>query len=150
MLGHLEAAGRHSRPAVTETKKTVTARFRKKAGVAIAALLMTAATGVASSSPASAAAADCPRGDVCVWINSVAWGQPTWKSTGNLYNLHSDQGMYILNNGVRYPGAEHIWFDLTAQHGGNFTGCLHYPNDPNVDIFLGPVTLHSAVWGGEC
>lgn len=140
----------NSRPAVTDTEETLKARFRKKAGVGVAALLMTAGMGVASAPPASAAPADCPRGYVCVWNNDVAWGAPTWMSQGNLYNLHSEHGMYILNNGVRFPGADHIRFNLTAQAGGNFQGCLHYPNDPNVDIFLGPVTLHSAEWGPEC
>ncbi|WP_369275282.1 hypothetical protein AB5J55_39725 [Streptomyces sp. R11] len=48
-----------------------------------------------------------------------------------------------------YPGADRIRFSVTAP-GGNFQGCLHYPNDPNSDSFVGPVTLHSAVWGGEC
>ncbi|MEU8846575.1 peptidase inhibitor family I36 protein [Streptomyces sp. NPDC048564] len=120
-----------------------------RAGVGVAALLMTAATGVASAPSASAAVADCPRGYVCVWNNDVAWGEPTWKSTGNLYDLHSEHGMYIVNNGVPYPGADHIRFSVTAP-GGNFQGCLHYPNDPNTDNFVGPVTLHSAVWGGEC
>ncbi|MEV0244507.1 peptidase inhibitor family I36 protein [Streptomyces sp. NPDC050674] len=126
------------------------ARLREKAGVGVAVLLMAAAAGVVAAPPASAAPEDCPREYVCVWNNSVAYGPPTWKSTGNLYNLYSEHGMYILNNGVRFPGADHIHFNLTAQAGGNFRGCLHYPNDPNVDSFLGPVTLHSAVWGGEC
>ncbi|MFJ8635652.1 peptidase inhibitor family I36 protein [Streptomyces sp. NPDC093568] len=115
-----------------------------------AALLMAAAWGVASAPSASAAVSDCPREHVCVWNNDVAWGQPTWKSTGNLYDLHSEHGMVIVNNGVRYPGADHIWYNLTAQAGGNFKGCLHYPNDENMTTYLGPVTLHSAVWGGEC
>jgi hypothetical protein len=127
----------------------VKTRLRKKTGLGVAALLMTAATGVASAPPAAAAPEDCPRGYVCVWNNDVAWGQPTWKSEGNLYNLHSEHGMVIINNGVRFPGADHIRFSVTA-YGDNITGCLHYPNDPNRDSFLGPVTLHSAVWGGEC
>ncbi|MFF7073187.1 peptidase inhibitor family I36 protein [Streptomyces pseudovenezuelae] len=125
------------------------AGFRRKAGLGVAALLMTTATVVASAPAASAAQEDCPRGYVCVWNNDVAWGQPTWKSTGNLYDLHSNQGMTIVNNGVPWPGADHIWIDVTAP-GGNVRECLHYPGDLNASHFVGSVTLHSAVWGGEC
>ncbi|MEU6305586.1 hypothetical protein [Streptomyces chartreusis] len=125
------------------------ARFRKRAGMGAAALLMTVGTAVASAPPASADVSDCPREYVCVWDNDVAWGAPRWKSTGNLYNLYSEHGMVIVNNGVHFPGADHIRFNVTSG-GQNLQGCLHYPNDPNRDSFIGAVTLNSAVWGPEC
>ncbi|MFJ8631316.1 peptidase inhibitor family I36 protein [Streptomyces sp. NPDC093568] len=127
-------------------------RLRAKAGMGVAAVLMMGAMGVAAAPPAAAAPADCPREYVCVWNNDTASGKPTWKSKGNLYDLRSENGVTIVNNGVRQPGADHIWYNLTTtpENGGNFKGCLHYPNDTNMVTFEGPVTLHSARWGREC
>ncbi|MER5940410.1 peptidase inhibitor family I36 protein [Streptomyces sp. NPDC001928] len=123
---------------------------RKLTAIAFATLTMTA-TGVAMAPSASAAKSDCPRENVCVWNNTSFSGPPTWRSTGNLYNKHSTNGLSIFNNGVRYPGADHIWWRATWSTGQTSSGCLHYPPDAGNSFSLyGNVTLNSAVWGGEC
>ncbi|MFF2011809.1 peptidase inhibitor family I36 protein [Streptomyces sp. NPDC058195] len=100
---------------------------------------------------ASAAAGDCPRGYVCVWDNSNYSGAPKWKSTGNLANLASSNGLSIINNGVSYPGADHIRYKVTWAGGQYSTGCLHYPPDSNGHSFRsGKMTMNYATWGGEC
>ena len=78
----------------------VKARLREKAGMGVAAVLMMGAMGVAAAPSATAAPADCPREYVCVWNNDTASGKPTWKSKGNLYDLRSENGVTIVNNGL--------------------------------------------------
>lgn len=123
---------------------------RKFMATAFAALTMTV-TGIALAPTASAAQSDCPRENVCIWNNTTFSGAPTWKSEGNLANLHGANGLSIFNNGVRYPGADHIWWRATWSNGQTASGCLHYPPDSGTSFVLyGNVTLKSAVWGGEC
>ncbi|MDH2392546.1 peptidase inhibitor family I36 protein [Streptomyces sp. HNM0663] len=128
----------------------MTSRIRTSAGTGLAALALTAA-GVAVAPSAHAAKSDCPREYVCVWNNTSYSGKPTWKSKGNLANLKSSGGLSIFNNGVRYPGADHIWWKVTWSNGQTASGCLHYPPDSGNSITVsGSVTLNHAKWGGEC
>lgn len=124
-------------------------RIGRAAGVGLAAATMMA-TALVMAPSASAAESDCPREYVCVWNNSWFGGGPTWKSTGNLYNMWSGNGISIKNNGVRDPGADHIWWRGHWSDGRSVSGCLHYPNDASTMTIGGNFTLESAVWGGEC
>ncbi|MDI3404187.1 peptidase inhibitor family I36 protein [Streptomyces cavernicola] len=95
----------------------------------------------------------CPDGYVCVWNNNSFSGKPKWKSKGNLNrDVFSADGISILNNGTRYPGADHIYYKYTYQPGGKeVSGCLHYPGStPNSKKTYTGVVLNYAQWGGEC
>ncbi|MER5745945.1 peptidase inhibitor family I36 protein [Streptomyces sp. NPDC002225] len=107
--------------------------------------------GLTLAPSASASTSQCPREYVCVWNNSSFSGAPTWKSKSNLSNLTSYNGLSIMNNGVSYPGADHIRYKVTWSNGQYASGCLHYPSDPNtMTVSGGKVTLNYANWGGEC
>ncbi|MFB6817974.1 peptidase inhibitor family I36 protein [Streptomyces sp. NPDC056347] len=115
------------------------------------ASLSLAAVGLTTAPSASAAVGDCPRAYVCVWDNGNYSGAPKWKSMGDLSNLWSANGLSIVNNGVAYPGGDHIRYKLTPQVGPSESGCLHYPPDSNKTAFTGTrVTLDYAKWGAEC
>ncbi|MGV9255625.1 peptidase inhibitor family I36 protein [Streptomyces sp. NPDC003697] len=124
--------------------------IRRSLGLGVAALAMVG-TGLATAPAASASTSDCPREYVCVWNNTSFSGVPTWKSKNNLSNLYSANGISIMNNGIAWPGADHIWYKATWSNGGATTsGCLHYPPGGNKVRLTGPITLNWAKWGGEC
>ncbi|MFE5486194.1 peptidase inhibitor family I36 protein [Streptomyces sp. NPDC056527] len=110
-------------------------------------------TGLALAPTASAAWGDCPSGNVCVWKNTSYYGLPK-KSEGDLSSLYSAGGLSIRNNGVRDPGADHIWWKATYASGQTVSGCLHYPENGSTAgtsiVLNGAVTLNYARWGGEC
>ncbi|MBO8198399.1 peptidase inhibitor family I36 protein [Streptomyces smyrnaeus] len=129
----------------------------KKAMMLAAAGLLTVATaGVATAVDGSQLTGKdaCPRSYVCVWDNTSFSGKPKWKSQGNLYDLKSYNGISIFNNGVRYPGGDHIRYQYTYRHSTSphYKGCLHYPGDsPTTAKSIGvTVILDYAKWGGEC
>ncbi|MFE7468413.1 peptidase inhibitor family I36 protein [Streptomyces sp. NPDC057499] len=107
--------------------------------------------GLTTAPSASAAVGDCPRAYVCVWDNTNYSGTPKWKSTGNLSNMWSTNGLSIVNNGVAYPGGDHIRYKFTPLVGPGGSGCLHYPPDSNkISLNWGKVNLDYARWGAEC
>lgn len=128
----------------------------RKALMLAAAGLMTitaASTAYASNGPALTGKDACPRSYVCVWDNTTFSGAPTWKSQGNLGTHKSSHGLSIFNNGVSYPGADHIHYSYQyAVDDRPRYGCLHYPGDtPNSKTTVDTtVTLNYAKWGGEC
>ncbi|WP_349636874.1 hypothetical protein [Streptomyces sp. 549] len=57
----------------------------------------------------------------------------------------------VFNNGVPYPGADHIQLTWTY-NGSTWTRCLHYnPGPGQYKInFTSGVVIKSARWRGEC
>ncbi|MGW0705455.1 peptidase inhibitor family I36 protein [Streptomyces sp. NPDC002643] len=123
----------------------------RRLGVVLAAASSLLGVGLATAPTASAAPSDCPRSYVCVWDNMAADGLPRWKSQGNLYNMYLASSGTVINNGVAWPGADHIYVNFTRQSDGRvFNICLHYPPDTNRLSIAAAGTINSATWGGEC
>lgn len=62
--------------------------------------------------------------------------------------------MSFFNNGVRYPGADHVYVTYTTTGGlDTTTRCLHYYTGQNqgYELNLNQVaTVTKVVWGPEC
>ncbi|MGW5861260.1 peptidase inhibitor family I36 protein [Streptomyces sp. NPDC055239] len=118
------------------------------AATAMAGVLAVAPTASAEPSPPS-----CPKGYVCVWNGESTAGPTAFKTQGNWHGSHTfrDRNGLVFNNGVAYPGADHI--QVTWTYGGS-TGskCLHYNPGPGdyQNVFSAGATLTSLVWRGEC
>ncbi|NIK55906.1 hypothetical protein [Kribbella shirazensis] len=102
----------------------------RKAGRALAAagaaVATTAAVGVATAPTANAAT--CNSGSACVyWSNADGGSVLKYQNAGNA-TISLPTGVYggwVRNNGVRYPGADHI--TVTTRLGTvRWAICLHY------------------------
>ncbi|MEV0791488.1 hypothetical protein [Kribbella sp. NPDC050459] len=113
----------------TTTKHRGTARALAAAG---ATLATSAAVGIATAPTASAAT--CNAGSACVY-QTLSNGSSSlrYQNAGNatISLTTGPYGGWVWNNGVRYPGADHI--TLTTTYGGyRWRICLHYgPADQN-------------------
>ncbi|MER5887591.1 peptidase inhibitor family I36 protein [Streptomyces sp. NPDC001941] len=111
---------------------------------AFAAVFATAPTASAEPSPPG-----CPRGNFCAYSGGGQSGALLLKTAGN-WSGRIDEVRSVFNNGVRYPGADHVqarW----QYNGSNWERCVHYnpgPGEYKID-FVG-VTLTGATWRGEC
>jgi hypothetical protein len=130
------------------------AMINKIALVGAAAALVSAATLTVAAQPAAADLGPppgCQRGYFCV---SGGPDSPTgWSTAGNWTG--SVIGIFLFNNGYRYPGADHV--DVTfyrAQDGsGPYTRCLHYYPGPGEYYMYtpnDPVEIVRVRWRGEC
>ncbi|MFI9102217.1 peptidase inhibitor family I36 protein [Streptomyces fildesensis] len=119
------------------------------AAASLAGIIATAPTASAEASPP-----DCPKGNVCVWDSDVTGGPTVIRTEHNWYGSHTfgHWGGSIFNNGVRYPGADHIQATWTFD-GKTWDRCLHYnpgPGEYAIRGFAPGVTITSLVWRGEC
>ncbi|MDT0390924.1 peptidase inhibitor family I36 protein [Streptomyces sp. DSM 41921] len=126
---------------------TATRRGALGAGVVAVAL-----TGVLATAPTAAAEANppgCPKGYFCAYSGPNQTGTLLLRVAGN-WSGNLGVGS-IFNNGVVYPGADHV--DVTSYLGGQpSTDCFHYNPGPgrykaNAEPGL---TITRVVWRGEC
>lgn len=123
-----------------------------------AVLGLTVAGVVVTAPPASAAA--CSSGSTCFyWSNADGTSTLKYQEDGNVSGqLHPGvRGAWVWNNGVRYPGADHITL-TTSINGTRWRICLHY-GPANFTLGTGGTTaarigvgeiVTSWVWRGEC
>ncbi|MEU3854846.1 peptidase inhibitor family I36 protein [Streptomyces sp. NPDC029554] len=123
-------------------------RTRTAAGAVTAAAFAT----VLAAAPGASAEPDppeCPKGYFCAYSGENQTGQLVVKTAGNWTGNVAFRSAF--NNGVPYPGADHV--DMTyAVEGGTETVCLHY--NPGPGAYKGnaaPGTrVVKVVWRGEC
>ncbi|MEG8274871.1 peptidase inhibitor family I36 protein [Streptomyces sp. AHA2] len=109
-------------------------------------------TAVLAASPSASAEPNppgCEKGYFCIYAGEGQTGQLLVKSEGNWSG--SVSGRSVFNNGVEFPGEDHIQLTWTY-NGGTYEDCLHYnpgPGDYKWDFTSG-VVFTKAVWRGEC
>ncbi|MEV5355688.1 peptidase inhibitor family I36 protein [Streptomyces sp. NPDC093516] len=112
--------------------------------VALTGVLATAPTATAEANPPG-----CPKGYFCAYSGPNQTGTLLLRVAGN-WSGNLGVGS-IFNNGVVYPGADHV--DVTSYLGGQpSTDCFHYNPGPgrykaNAEPGL---TITRVVWRGEC
>lgn len=124
----------------------------KRLGALGAGALAVAFTGVLATAPTASAEASppgCAKGYFCAYSGANQTGRLLLAVPGN-WSGNLAVGS-IFNNGVRYPGADHV--DVTSYLGGQpSTDCFHYNPGPgrykaNAEPGL---TITRVVWRGEC
>ncbi|MFE7170044.1 peptidase inhibitor family I36 protein [Streptomyces sp. NPDC057616] len=124
--------------------------MRKRA--AVGAMAAAAFAAVLATAPGASAEADppgCPKEYFCAYSGENQTGQLVVKTKGNWSGDVPFRSAF--NNGVRFPGADHV--NMTyAVEGGTETVCLHY--NPGPGTYKGnaaPGTrIVKVVWRGEC
>jgi hypothetical protein len=125
--------------------------LRKRTARILAAPL--ALAGVIALAPAANAEPSppgCPKEYFCAWGGPDRTGQIVVRTRGNW-----DGGAYFqsyFNNGVRFPGADHV--DVYSSHEGSDDPpfCVHYNPGPgrySGNIGAGAFIMHVR-WRGEC
>jgi len=128
----------------TLTGKRFAALGAGAVAVAITGVLATAPTAAAEANPAG-----CGKGYFCAYSGPNQTGRLVLKVAGN-WSGNLGVGS-IFNNGVRFPGADHV--DVSSYLGGQpSTDCFHYNPGPgkykaNAEPGL---TITRVVWRGEC
>jgi hypothetical protein len=133
--------------------------FQRALGV-VAALLTLTLGGAVTTAPGAAATeaasgVPCSPGYACVLDAS---GLVIYRSAGNTGTISvtpGGSGGHVWNNGVRYPGLDHI--QLSTRSGSTrLTICLHYgpknlhQPDPTLGTLTGGETVTGWRWRGEC
>jgi hypothetical protein len=98
---------------------------------------------------AQASPSGCHRGDFCAYSLVAEQGRLLLRAPGNWSGSISDVGS-IFNNGVPFPGADHVQLDWNI-NGLGWTRCIHYNPGPgvyNID-FVG-IQVVRVRWRGEC
>jgi hypothetical protein len=126
----------------------------------VAAVVALTLAGVVTTSPgaeaAEPAALSCSPGYACI-LNDA--GQVIYRNAGNTGPISVAPGGYggrVWNNGVRYPGLDHIQLYVRNASGWTLTICLHYgpqtisQPDPTVGGLQSRDTVTSWRWRGEC
>lgn len=130
---------------------------RAVSGVILATTLVL--TGLVASGPVAGAATlappNCEPGYACIVNGS---GSVVYKNAGNVNNFYyaPDGGGYVWNNGVRYPGLDHIQL-YTIIGDRRYTICLHYGREPvfvqpepTAGVLVPGEAVTSWRWRGEC
>ncbi len=126
------------------TRKRCAALGAGVVAVAVTGVLTTATTASAEANPPG-----CGKGYFCAYSGPDQTGRLVLKVAGN-WSGNLAVGS-IFNNGVRFPGADHV--DVTSFLGGQpSTDCFHYNPGPgrykaNAEPGL---TITRVVWRGEC
>jgi hypothetical protein len=114
---------------------------------------VSAAVGVVTAvAPAAFAEPDpsgCPKEYFCIYAGQGQTGAVVLKVTDNWSG--SVSGRSVFNNGIPYPGADHVQLTWTY-NGGTWEECVHYNPGPGTykyDFEPG-VTFTKVVWRGEC
>jgi hypothetical protein len=124
--------------------------MRKRA--AFAAVAAAAFTTVLATAPGASAEPNppgCPKEYFCAYSGPDETGQLVLKTAGNWTGSVAFRSAF--NNGVRFPGADHV--DMTyAVDGGGETVCLHY--NPGPGVYKGNAAPGTRIvkvkWRGEC
>ena len=109
-------------------------------GLALSALVAMAPG--ASADDAEAAAVNCSPGYACV-LDGLT---PIYRNAGNISGV-SIAGDWVWNNGVRYPGADHLNLVTWYPGVGQLTICLHY--GPQDVYGPDPTMVSLASWNGQ-
>ncbi|MFE2643564.1 MULTISPECIES: peptidase inhibitor family I36 protein [Streptomyces] len=126
------------------TGKRLTALGAGAVATAFAGVLAVAPTASAEANPAG-----CGKGYFCAYSGADQSGRLVLRVAGN-WSGNLAVGS-IFNNGVAYPGADHV--DVTSYLNGQpSTDCFHYNPGPgrykaNAEAGL---TITRVVWRGEC
>jgi hypothetical protein len=126
------------------TGKRLTALGAGAVAAAFAGVLAVAPSASAEPNPAG-----CGKGYFCAYSGANQSGRLLLRVAGN-WSGNLAVGS-IFNNGVAYPGADHV--DVTSYLGGQpSTDCFHYNPGPgkykaNAEAGL---TITRVVWRGEC
>jgi hypothetical protein len=134
----------------------------KRAGLGLVAVV---AVGLAGLVPldlvrAAPAAAEptpvpCDPGEACIVDRPVV----VYRTAGNAPNIwvRVNNGGYIWNHGVRYPGLDHIQVRTMTPNGRLWQICLHYgPNvtfdqpEPTAGRLVPGERVMQIQWRGEC
>ncbi|MEU3983456.1 peptidase inhibitor family I36 protein [Streptomyces sp. NPDC026672] len=124
--------------------------MRKRAVIGAAAAA--AFAGVLATAPSASAEANppgCDKGYFCVYSGENQTGQLVMRTAGNWTGNVSIRSAF--NNGVPFPGADHVDVTYTVS-GGTETSCLHYnpgPGGYKVNAVAGTRVV-KVVWRGEC
>ncbi|MFD3514742.1 hypothetical protein [Streptomyces sp. NPDC058657] len=130
--------------------------LRHLAGVRTPVTLTACVTAVFATSLVLAPAASaepnpsgCEKENFCIYTGEGQSGQLALKVTDNWTG--SVTGRSAFNNGIPYPGADHIQLTWTY-NGGTYEECLHYNPGPGTYKlnFAEGVTFTKVVWRGEC
>ncbi|MGI3204226.1 hypothetical protein ACRJ4W_50910 [Streptomyces sp. GLT-R25] len=90
------------------------------------------------------------RSTFCAYSGENQTGQLVLKTKGNWSGNVAIRS--VFNNGVAFPGADHVDVTYTSPGGGGETACLHYNPGPGaykVNAVAG-VHITKVVWRGEC
>ena len=113
-------------------------------GVTSASVLALAAPSFAEPSPPG-----CAPGNFCIYSRHDQTGTLVLKTAGNWSG--SVTGVAAFNNGVPWPGADHVQVD--SHIGDHYESrCMHYnpgPGEYKRDFLPGTV-FTKVVWRGEC
>ncbi|MEU9786497.1 peptidase inhibitor family I36 protein [Streptomyces phaeochromogenes] len=125
--------------------------MRKRAAFgAVAAAAFTAVLATAPSASAEANPPGCGKEYFCAYSGENQTGQLVLKTKGNWSGNVAIRS--VFNNGVAFPGADHVDVTYTSPGGGGETACLHYNPGPGaykVNAVAG-VHITKVVWRGEC
>ena len=124
--------------------------MRKRAAVgAVAAAAFATVLATAPGASAEANPPGCGKGYFCVYSGPDQTGQLVMRTAGNWTGSVPFQSAF--NNGVRFPGADHVNVTYTVD-GGTETACLHYNPGPGAyKANAVPGTrVVKVVWRGEC
>jgi hypothetical protein len=119
-------------------------------GVTVTGVAVTGVLALAGPSSADPNPPGCPPGNFCAYANFNQTGALKLKVAGNWSGTITGVGS-VFNNGVPFPGADHV--DLTYKFpGGNFrVQCVHYNPGPGHKVNFGEdVVITKVVWRGEC
>lgn len=120
------------------------AAFGAVAAAAFTTVLVTAPGASAEPNPPG-----CPKEYFCVYSGENQTGQLVMKTAGNWTGNVAFRSAF--NNGIRFPGADHVGVTYTVE-GGTEIGCLHYnpgPGTYKVNAVAGTRVV-KVVWRGEC
>ena len=113
-------------------------------GVTSASVLSLAAPSYAEPDPPG-----CNQGNFCIYSGRNQTGTLLVEEDGDWSG--SVRGQSIFNNGVPWPGADHIQVYWTF-NGSSLSHCVHYNPGPGLYKLNwdSPVTFTRVVWRGEC
>jgi hypothetical protein len=115
--------------------------------VTASTLLALAGTSAAEPNPPG-----CPKGYFCIYSGFDQTGTLLFKTASNWSGSVSG-GLSVFNNGVRFPGADHVQLYYTYSGlPGTYSTCIHYnpgPGEYKIN-FLAGHAFKTVVWRGEC
>jgi hypothetical protein len=125
--------------------------MRKRTVAALAASAALGATiAMAPTASAEPNPPNCPKGYFCAYSAHNSGGSQTIRTAGNWTG--SIDSLTLFNNGVVYPGADHVSVDVVTFTKERRTICLHYNPGPGaykVNVADG-ANIRQVTWRGEC
>ncbi|HET6860025.1 MAG TPA: peptidase inhibitor family I36 protein [Streptomyces sp.] len=124
---------------------------KRTIGILASAGALAATVGLSGTASAEPNPPNCPKGYFCMYSGPNQTGELRLRTAGNWSGSLNRVGS-VFNNGVVYPGADHIQFAFT-DNGTPVSFCIHYNPGPGSYKWNAPdgaVTAKSATWRGEC